>query len=311
MRKLILVLAVLTALAAPAAASAHGGKPHGGKPHTIPLPNGFAPEGFEISHGSTFYVGSVANGAIYTGDLRTGEGHVLVPGAVAPATDAATGLEYSHGLLWVAGAATGTLKVYDATSGALVHSYQLGTPGSTFLNDVAVTHRAVYVTDSQAPVLYKVTLPRHHADAGVVSAIPLSGDYQHLGGGQLNLNGLVAVHGGKTLIAVQTAAKKLFQIDPATGVTKAIDIGTYDLANGDGLLLQGHHLAVVQNRTNTIAVFKLARDLSSATLVKAITDPAFDVPTSIDGNGRHVWVVNARFGTSTPTDQHYDVVKVS
>jgi hypothetical protein len=58
-------------------------------------------------------------------------------------------------------------------------------------------------------------------------------------------------------------------------------------------------------------VFTLARDLSSATLVKAITDPAFDVPTSIDSNGRHAWVVNARFGTSTPTDQHYDVVKVS
>jgi hypothetical protein len=44
--------------------------------------------------------------------------------------------------------------------------------------------------------------------------------------------------------------------------------------------------------------------------VRTITDPAFDVPTSIDNSGRHAWVVNARFGTSTPTDQHYDVVKV-
>jgi sugar lactone lactonase YvrE len=310
MRKLVLVLAMLTAFAAPAAASAHGGQPHGGYPHTIPLPNGFAPEGFEISHGTTFYVGSVANGAIYTGDLRSGQGHVLVPGAVAPATDAATGLEYDHGLLWVAGAGTGALKVYQAKTGALLHTYQLGTPPSTFLNDVVVTRTAVYVTDSQQPVIYKISLKWHHADAGAVSTIPLTGDYQHVGGGQLNLNGLVAVHGGKTLIAVQTAAKKLFQIDPATGVTTAIDTGAYDLANGDGLLLQGHWLSVVQNRSNTIAVFKLARDLSAATFAKAITDPAFDVPTSIDSSGRHAWVVNARFGTSTPTDQHYDVVKV-
>jgi sugar lactone lactonase YvrE len=316
MRKLVLVVAVLTAIAAPAAAAAPGGTPqhghkpqHGGYPHTVPLPDGFAPEGFEISHGTTFYVGSVANGAIYTGDLRTGQGHVLVPGAVAPATDAATGLEYDRGLLWVAGAGTGALKVYDARSGALLHSYQLGTPQSTFLNDIVVTRGAVYVTDSQAPVLYKVALTNHHADSGVVSAIPLTGDYRHVGGGQLNLNGLVAVHGGRTLIAVQTAADKLLRIDPATGVTKAIDTGTYDLANGDGLLLQGHRLAVVQNRSNTIAVFRLSHDLATATLAKTVTDPAFDVPTSIDSSGRHAWVVNARFGTSTPTDQHYDVVK--
>ena len=59
--------------------------------------------------------------------------------------------------------------------------------------------------------------------------------------GQFNLNGIVATPNGKTLIAVQSVAKKLFAIDPETGVAKTIDIGGYDLTNGDGLLLQGVH----------------------------------------------------------------------
>ena len=74
----------------------------------------------------------------------------------------------------------------------------------------------------------------HHV--GQVTTIPLGGDYQHVAG-QFNLNGIVATPNGKTLIAVQTVAKKLFTIDPETGVAKTIDIGSYDLTNGDGLLL--------------------------------------------------------------------------
>ncbi|MDX6619843.1 MAG: hypothetical protein QOK36_2229 [Gaiellales bacterium] len=304
MRRLVLLLAALAALTGPVAAQAHGGYPH-----TIPLPTGFGPEGFEISHDSTFFASSVTTGAIYTGDLRTGTGHILVPGATAPNTDSATGMEYKHGLLWVAGGGTGVLKVYRARTGVLLHTYQLGTPPTTFLNDVVVTRKAVYVTDSQQPVIYRVSPSWDDEDPGAASTITLSGDYQHLAG-QFNLNGLVAARDGKTLIAVQTAAKKLFRIDPATGVTKTIDTGSYDLANGDGLLLKGHWLYVVQNFSNTIAVFKLSSDLSTATFTKAITDAAFDTPTSIDRSGRNIWVVNARFTTATPSDQHYDVVKV-
>jgi len=43
-------------------------------PEIIPLPNGFAPEGIATGTGTTFYVGSLATGQIYRGDLRTGDG---------------------------------------------------------------------------------------------------------------------------------------------------------------------------------------------------------------------------------------------
>ena len=104
MRRLILVLTALGLLAVPLASSAapasHG---PGAFPEKIALPNGFAPEGIEIAHGDTFYVGSVQTGAIYTGSLRTGAGQILVPGAAA-GTRGATGIEYDRGKLWVSGA---------------------------------------------------------------------------------------------------------------------------------------------------------------------------------------------------------------
>ena len=300
MRKLIVALAAFAALAVPVAFA------HGNVPEKIPLPNGFAPEGIE-TRGNTFYTGSVANGAILVGNLRKGTHQILVPGATTPNTRGATGIEYDRGLLWVAGAGFGNARVYDAKSGALVQEIPFATPPGTFINDVVVTKRGAYFTDSQRPVLYRVEVSKHGAP-GAVTTIPLSGDYQHVAG-QFNLNGIVATKNGKALIAVQSVAKKLLSIDPSTGAAKTIDIGTYDLANGDGLLLQGKTLYVVQNRSNQIAVFRLSHDLAKATFVRAITDPDFDVPTTIDRSGNRLYVVNARFGTATPTDQHYDVVK--
>src|SRR5215831_2413337 len=48
-------------------------------PDIIPLPNGFAPEGIAFGEGTTFYVGSLATGAVFRGDARTGTGDLVVP----------------------------------------------------------------------------------------------------------------------------------------------------------------------------------------------------------------------------------------
>ena len=50
-------------------------------PEEISLPTGFRPEGIAIGNGTTFYVGSIPTGAVYRGDLRTGEGAVSSPAA--------------------------------------------------------------------------------------------------------------------------------------------------------------------------------------------------------------------------------------
>jgi sugar lactone lactonase YvrE len=300
MRRLILLLSALLLLPASAAVAQEA------FPSKIALPNGFAPEGIEIG-GSTFYVGSVASGAIQVGDLRTGENRPLVAGA--PGARSATGLELEGDRLWVSGARFGNALVYNARTGALLEQYQLATgPDATFINDAVVTKHGVFFTDSQRPVIYKVAA-RGLAGPGTVTTIPLGGDYRHVAG-QFNLNGIVATADGKTLIAVQSVAKKLFTIDPETGVAAEIDLGGYDLTNGDGLLLHGRTLYVVQNRDNKVAVFQLSHDLTSATFVEALTNGDLDVPTTIDRWGNRLYVVNARFGTTTPTDQAYHVVRV-
>jgi hypothetical protein len=300
-RPLLLLLAAFFALAAPTALAGGGGK----LPKTIALPNGFAPEGIELV-GTTAFVGSVGTGAVWKGDVRTGRGDVFVPGAAGQRS--ATGIEYDRGRLWVAGARFGNVLVYSARTGELLHTLQLATGTGTFVNDLVVTRRAVWLTDSQRPVLYRVEL-RRNGEPGAATTVPLSGDYQHVAG-QFNLNGIVATHDGETLIAVQSFARKLYAIDTDTGAARLIDLGGYDLTNGDGLLLVGRLLFVVQNRDNKVAAFWLSRDLRSARFVTALTDPALDVPATVDRAGLRLYAVNARFGTTTPTDQAYHIVRL-
>jgi len=297
------VVAILAAVAAALAAGVPAAK-HGPFPDVIQLPSGFGPEGIEIKD-NTFYVGSVATGAIFRGNLRTGGGAVLIPGG---AGRPATGLELEGHRLFVAGAGSGKAYVYDTRTKAEVKEYNFGAaPPNTFINDVVVTHNAAYFTDSRQAAIYRVPIGPGGA-LGDFQSIPLSGDYAHVAG-QLNLNGIEATPNGKWLIAVQTAAGKLYRIDPQTGVAKLIDLGGYVLTNGDGLLLKGKKLYVVQNQLNKVAVIKLKHDLTSGRLVNTLTDSDLVVPTTIDDLGKRLYTVNAKFGAPNPNNT-FEVVQL-
>ena len=297
--RLIVVLVAASVLAVPVASA------KGSFPSTIPLPNGWQPEGIAVGNGKTFYAGSRATGAVYSGDLRTGKGAVLVQGA---AGRAATGLKFDRGRLFVSGAATGKAFVYDANTGALIREYQLGTPPGTFINDVAVTNDAAYFTDSNQAVIFKLPLGNDGTLPAAAQSLALTGEFQLLPG--FNLNGIVASPDGKTLIAVQSNTGKLFTVDPNTGATRLIDLGGATLINGDGLLLHGKTLYVVQNTNNRIAVVALAPNLGSGTITGAITSPSFDVPTTVAMFGNRLYAVNARFTTPPTPTTTYTVVQV-
>jgi sugar lactone lactonase YvrE len=298
MRPILLLLAAAAVLAAPAATA------NDSFPETIPLPNGWMPEGIAIE-GTTFYAGSRANGAVYRGDLRTGEGSILVPGV---AGRVATGLKFNEGLLFVSGASTGKAWVYDADTGAQLREYVFATPPGTFINDVVVTDAAAFFTDSNRAVLYKVPLALDGTPATTFETIPLSGEYQHVSG--FNLNGIDATPDGTTLIAVQSSTGKLYTIDPGTGVADEIDLGGATVTNGDGILLHDGLLYVVRNFNNEIAVVELSPDLSSGSIVGTITDPDFDVPTTVARFGSRLYLPNARFSTPPTPSTTYDIVQV-
>ena len=83
------------------------------------------------------------------------------------------------------------------------------------------------------------------------------------------------------------------------------------MPNGDGLLLIGRTLYVVQNRDNKIAVVHLKRGLRRGEIKRYLTDSDFDVPTTIASKGGFLWAVNARFSTPPTPDTTYDVVRVT
>lgn len=294
-RPVLLITLALLAFAPSAAAS--------GSPDLIRLPDGFAPEGIAAGSGRTLFVGSLVDGAVYAADARTGAGAVRVAGR---AGRSAAGLEADRrGNLFVAGGATGTAFVYDSRSGADLAQYAFA--GAGFVNDVAVTRDGAWFTDSNVPRLYVVRKDRRGRPAGT-RIVELSGDIAYQPAPAFNLNGIVAARGGRLLIAVQSATGKLFTITRA-GRTREIDLGGQTLLNGDGLLLRGRTLYVVRNRDNLIAVVRLDPRLRSGRVIGSLTDPDFDVPTTIAAQGGRLYAVNARFGTP-PAGARYDIVKV-
>ena len=277
-------------------------------PELIPLPNGFAPEGIASGKGTTFFVGSIPTGAIYKGDLRTGEGDILVE---SQAGRAAIGLKYDprSGLLFVAGGMTGYAYIYDAETGENYAEIQLS-PDPSFINDVTITQEAAYFTNSFQPVIHRVALSRNGipSTAGV-ETIRLGGDYQFTPG-TFNANGIAATPNGRTLIIVNSTEGALYTVDPASGDATRVDLGGGSVQFGDGILLQGKTLYVVQNQLNQVAVVELGPHYTSGAIVDTISSPFFRVPTTIAGFGHSLYVVNARFGTPVTPDTEYEVVRV-
>ena len=106
--------------------------------------HGFQPEGIAIGKGPYAYLGSLADGDIYRANLRTGKGRVISQGPGTPSV----GLKLDRrGVLYVAGGPSGTARTVNLKTGR-VSSYTL-TTGPSFINDVVLTRKAAWFTDSQ------------------------------------------------------------------------------------------------------------------------------------------------------------------
>ena len=318
--KFILIAAALSAaIVVPAAADQGSGKAKDRKPAVIELPQNFSPEGITTAKRHTFFVGSRTTGAIYRGNLRTGEGDILVEGGPDVAGDdrAATGLKVDrYGRLFASGADSKHIRVYDARTGDQLRDYFAGDDAG-FINDVIVTRRGAYLTDSNNAWLYFIPFGEQ-GELGALARIPLGGDY--VNGAGFNANGIEAARGGKSLIVVKSNTGELFEVDAATGVADRIEVtgGDGELINADGLLLKGRKLYVVENRDDpdpsaagvgVISVVKLGRNLSSGRIAGTIHSELFQVPTTIARSGGRNYVVNAKFGLPNP-DGSFEVVKV-
>jgi sugar lactone lactonase YvrE len=300
---LVPLVAAATLVTVGAPATAHPAKPF---PARIALPNGFTPEGLTIGRGTTVYVGSILDGAVWRGDLRTGRGSVLIPGT--PGTDKA-GLKLDpQGRLWTADFSGGGASVYDAGTGAKLAHYQFTDEPGSYVNDLVITDRAVYFTDSGRQVLYVVPLgPGGRLPAPTAfRVLQLTGpaatpDVYH--------NGIVALPDGDLLVA-QMLSGQLVRVDPRTGGSRVVDLGGYSVERADGLVLRGRTLYVIRNLTNVIAVVRMNAGYTAGVVQREITGPQLRSPATGDLLGSALYVVNGRFDVESTPSTDYDIVRV-
>ncbi|MDE9365332.1 hypothetical protein PZ938_06905 [Luteipulveratus sp. YIM 133132] len=282
-------------------------------PATIALPNGIRPEGITSGPGATFYVGSLSDGRIVTGSLRTGSVRTLLPGATGRSI---RGLFHDPrtGLVWAVGnlGTVGHVWAVDDRTGTVVSDTVI--PGAVFLNDLVVTRRAVYVTDSQVDRLTVVPLGRGGRPLGAAATfVPLGGAWPAGDGVNINANGIRDLPGG-SLVLNNSRVGGLWDVDPTTGVARRIPVsGGPGIVSGDGLERRGATLWNVRGSgPNQVAVVRLAcgADGWRATWVSAVTAPTLDVPSTATYAVGSLWAVNARFGVPSPDTATYSIARL-
>ena len=175
-----------------------------------------------------------------------------------------------------------------------------------------VTRDAAYFTTSQIPYLYRVALGPRGEPSADFNVIPLPANFGVTGSCMgpppvpaFKSNGIVADPSGGHLILVHTSEGQLYRLDTSSYTVVPIDLGGGDVCSGDGLLLDGQTLYVVQNFKNQIAVVELAPDHFSGVVMRHITEPfasnpATKVPTTIAEFGNSLYAVTAGLAPPAP-----------
>lgn len=283
MKKTLVLLCALAALVAVATAGSAA------RPSAYALPgDNVFPEGIDY-WGKTgqYFVSSTGDGSVLRGEI---DEPAAAPFAAPAGPFSAIGVRVDkrNGLLYVAGGPTGTVRVIDAVTGALLKTFTSGTGG--FLNDLIVAENGdVYVTDSFRPTLWRIPAG---APAGPLEAWLsfASTPLQYTPG--FNVNGIVETQGGRYLILVQSSTGGLFRIELATKEVTPIDLGGQPV-NGDGLELD--HKTLYAVAAGAIVKVEFAQGFASGTVVSRTTDPSFLSPTTLTLVGKRLLVVNSQF----------------
>ncbi|MBD2702256.1 gluconolaconase [Spirosoma sp. BT702] len=183
---------------------------------------------------------------------------------------------------------TAGLFIYDLTTGQNIRHIDLAAlvPGvNHFANDLAFDPEGnAYVTDSFAPIIYKVPADANQLAFKFVESPLFTGT-------GVNLNGIV-YHPEKFLIVSKANEGKLFKIDLATSTIT--EITGVNLPSGDGMLLFNNDLYVVNNRKR-VTQLRSTDSWKTATIVKS-DSLGYDQATTNVLVGDQIYTLNARIG---------------
>lgn len=265
-----------------------------GLPSAKAFPEGIAAD----PRTGTVYVGSYTDGTVYRARSGAREAEVFLPSGT-DGRRTANGLRVdAHGRLWVTDSTTG-VSVYDTRSGARLAHFEIPGNDPRFLNDLAITpDGTAYLTDSVRAVVYRVTPAQLAAGSGpLLPAYDLSGHLSPSPAGSFSLNGIAADPAGRYLLTVDMTAGELYRIDPRSGAVSRVALSGGDLKTADGLdLAPGGVLRAAQNTRNTLSRWQLSADGTRARLVRTVTDPSLQIPTTlVQVPGGRTLVVRSQF----------------
>lgn len=298
-------------------------------PDVMSLPAGFEPKSIEMGRGQDFFVSGMSwssllgrrvgeihdvsqyAGAIYKGNLRTGEGEILVQ----PNQDdlrPVLGLSYDARTDYIYATivdpfplTNAGIAVYDASTGELVREVRIG--DGLFPSNIKVTESAVFVTSTNSGLLYKMPL----AEGGRIPDEPTIESIEMVGLAPANgfyAWGLEGSFDGHELLVLNglNGSGTLYRVDTSTGVSTPVTIhGTQQsFPRGDGLYLQGRTLYIAQTFNNSVAVVQLSGDLSRGTYVESLDCDDCGTPHSLTGFGNSIYVVTSQvlFDPSNPDE---------
>jgi sugar lactone lactonase YvrE len=280
----------------------------------IVLPGASSAEGIAAGRGATFYAGDLRQGDIFRGDLQRGTAELFIN---APDGRMAMGMaaDVAHDLLFVAGGFTGQGYVYDLRTGATVATYQFAAPSppppapsTTIINDVAVTHRGAWFTESRQARLYFVPVSQAGVPEPTFRTLTVSGPAA-ADSGAVNLNGIQATPNGGTLIVAHSVNAQLHTVDPTTGASATITGISVPFV--DGIVLEAGRLWAVQNHSNQVSQIRLRPDLTSGAVEEVITSDLFQIPTTAARFESRLAVVNSHMNHGfPPTADQYEVIVV-
>jgi sugar lactone lactonase YvrE len=254
------------------------------------------PEGIASDENTgAFFVGATGDGTIYRGTLDNPRVTEFIPGA--PGKEAA-GMKVAGGKLYVAGGFSGRVSVYNIATKQLVASF--ASFGAGMLNDLVVTNNGdVFITDSFVPRLWHITAAQIAAGGGTPEGIPVDPEIQYdFAPFSFNLNGIVALKGGRSLIVVQSNTGKLFRIDLDDRVPYGREIhqiSVEPLLWGDGLLIDGGDLLVMNGMLNFV---RLTSNADQGKVIERRSDPSLRDPSTVARVGNFYLIVNTDFSNS-------------
>jgi sugar lactone lactonase YvrE len=207
---------------------------------------GILPEGIDVTPSGRIYVTSSGTGDIHVGSLGSPTMRTFARGADADRGSALGIHADQRGRVFVA--SPSTVDVYTPDGEVLTRRAVPSDAGQTYLNDLAITHDAVYVTDSANALVWRMSLEGNQIGElePWFRARSLMPPFEP---GWFYLNGIVTSDDGSRLLVSAQGLGALIRVETGSAAGEFVETDGNAFGNfgPDGMVLEGDVVRGVLN----------------------------------------------------------------